>query len=550
MILEPYVITPFNNLLQHPSVSPYSTPIIENAKPILERSRKEWNDRVVPQWNGYVIPQWKKHVVPQWNTHVSPQIAVLDAKVDPYRRKVTEAYAKHVSPYVIYAQRVARKSQPYIVMTAARTYDSYQFSKPYIARTYEEAKRIPPFVNKYIIKPLAALRRQYVDPHVCKYYEEVKSIVLDKLASLGLEDQFKRFYPNTKATSEPTKSEVRTNVNKDTISSAASIAAASLHARQSSLFDNSASNTISSNTIASVNSVSTASKTLGDESTESVPGATYSPEPEDLTKSLESTQGTVSENIQQPSSSTYSTTSSSAPIDVPKAHRPSSPVPASASVDQELEDLLADLGLDLEETISVQPSVVPIIVKEESEEEKAAKQAARVAEVAEKRRELQARHTRWEEKLADAITKQTSVLKSTISEIRRSAAADLKVNLAIREAVEKLHSEAEKALRGTEAYFSKLKEGGKSRDEQSKLWDRVLKKVEVKFEERLQEVEEKVNKWYQDEVLSKEEQAVSGIPPACYLHNNIFFYSLFKDRTLLELLPMMHKQISALTMRG
>ena len=136
LILEPYVITPFNNLLQHPSVSPYSTPIIENAKPILERSRKEWNDRVVPQWNGYVIPQWKKHVVPQWNTHVSPQIAVLDAKVDPYRRKVTEAYAKHVSPYVIYAQRVARKSQPYIVMTAARTYDSYQFSKPYIARTY------------------------------------------------------------------------------------------------------------------------------------------------------------------------------------------------------------------------------------------------------------------------------------------------------------------------------------------------------------------------------------------------------------------------------
>ena len=208
------------------------------------------------------------------------------------------------------------------------------------------------------------------------------------------------------------------------------------------------------------------------------------------------------------------------------------------------------MGLDLEETISVQPSVVPIIVKEESEEEKAAKQAARVAEVAEKRRELQARHTRWEEKLADAITKQTSVLKSTISEIRRSAAADLKVNLAIREAVEKLHSEAEKALRGTEAYFSKLKEGGKSRDEQSKLWDRVLKKVEVKFEERLQEVEEKVNKWYQDEVLSKEEQAVSGISPACYLHNNVFFYSLFKDRTLLELLPMMHKQISALTMRG
>lgn len=527
LILEPYVITPFVNLLQHPSVSPYSAPVIENARPVLERSRKEWDTRIVPQW--------KKHIVPQWNARVSPHIAVLDEKIDPYRRKVTEAYTKHVDPYVVYIRRAARKSQPYVVMSAAKTYDAYQFSKPYIARAYKEAQRVPPFIMKYIIRPLAAIRRQYVDPHAFKLYEKTKDVIIDKMTSLGFEAPIQLISTISKAVEGVTGSvNVPSHASKEAIASAASNVSASLHTRsQSSSVILSSSSIASESTPASAASVIKASRTLGDEPTESVPGATYSPEPEELiSKSepkeepktvyfTERTKITSTIVVHETATATSHQTPNDeaeaeedAPVEAPKAHRPPNSVSGSAPLDKELEDLLADLGLDLEETVSLQPSPVPPPVIEETEEEKAAKEAARLAEVAEKRRELQARHSQWEEKLANAIAQQTSELKSAIAEIRRAAATDLKANLAIRETVDKLHNESEKALRGTEAYFTKLKEGGKSLEEQSKLWDRVLKKVEGKFEERIMEVEEKVNKWYQDEVLSKEEQTVvkgSGI---------------------------------------
>ncbi|EJD07672.1 uncharacterized protein FOMMEDRAFT_16301 [Fomitiporia mediterranea MF3/22] len=553
LILEPYVINPVQNLLLHPSVSPYTTPVIEKARPIISRSQEEWNSRVVPQWNAKVVPQWEKHVVPQWRAHVSPQLARLDTKLDPYRQRTVEAYNKHGAPYVKQARMLLYKTRPYVILTAARTYDTYQASKPYLSRFYEQLQRLPPLLSKYVIRPLASARRQFVDPHVALLWEKIEELssgtkephdVPDASVEAELPVATSSIVKEAEGSSLSVEVEVpvvtKTSVGDEPLASAESVASASLSLELTTTKGSAetASSTFvpseEPDNLSSASSVMSGSLVPGSETSESVPGATYSPQPgaTSETNSLlgddsGSQQGvkiepkTVGASLDNDVENSEATAPSirddasevaeeiSASINIPKPHRPPQPVHSSASVneDDDLDQLLAELELDVEETISSDPPSTSSVI-EETEEQKAAREAARLAEVAEKRRELTARHTRWEEKLADTISAQSASLKEAITSIRRVGAAELKINLAIRAAIQTLHTEAEKALRGTDAYFTKLRVGGKPRAEQARLWDRVLEKVQAKFDERVDEVEETVNKWYQEEVLSKEGEEI------------------------------------------
>ncbi|KAL5513274.1 hypothetical protein ACEPAH_3672 [Sanghuangporus vaninii] len=546
LVLEPYVITPVQNLLHHPSVSPYTAPVIEKAQPILIRSKQEWNSRVVPKWKTYVVPQWEKRIVPTWNAHVSPQLAQFGTKVGPYVQRASDFYENHATPYLKQAQSAAYKARPYVLLAGAKTYDAYQVSKPYLARLYKELERVRPLVVEYVINPLASARRQYADPHVELLLEKIRELssgarsssgddgspIFSSTASRQVDGAGKSIEVELPVASEPI-------AGSETLSSAASIVSASLSLATGS--SEPSPNVVSSRspeasesvTLASASSIISASLILGDEATESIPGATYTPAPgPDLLlgqKAQSDSESKVNlrsdKVVENPRASDTETSSESAAesssvlevsVDestssgsnkVPKADK-SSVSPTDSSKDDELDDLLAELGLDLEETISSdalspEPSVV-----EESEEEKAAREAKRLAEVAAKRRELEGRHTRWEEKLADTIEAQKVVLKEALAAIRRTGAAELKINLSIRAGIETLNSEAEKALRGTDAYFTKLRTGGKPVAEQARLWDRVLEKVQAKFDERVQDVEELVNKWYEEEVLSKEREEI------------------------------------------
>ncbi|KAI5118675.1 hypothetical protein M0805_003612 [Coniferiporia weirii] len=569
LILEPYMISPFQNLLKHPSVSPYTTPVIDTVKPVIHRSQKEWNARVVPQWNTRVAPQWNNHVVPQWNAHVAPYVALLDAKVDPYRQTVKDSYKRNAAPYVAKIQHGARKTRPYILITAARTYDAYSSSKPYFAHAYRQLQRVPPYVVKYVVTPLATARRQFVDPHVALLVEKVKEL------SSG----------TTKVI--PSQPSQETIVSTPVTASASTtlISAEGANEHVEVELPPVPEATEGDEKLASAASVISASMFLDGSATESVPGATYSAasertlqqpstdadskeiNPEDIVEvgsenntelgtatDVAAPAETIAEEetgrfADDPSVSVLDAASDSVSSAVPElvetvidaastapslvaptpsepsatlsseVYEPSQPVSSSANADDEessdddLDDFYAELGLDVDETASTSgvleaessPSVV-----EETEEEKAAREAARIAAVAEKRRNIQARHAVWEEKLAATIEEQSIALRDALESIRRTAAVELKTNGVIRDAVETLHTEAEKALRGTDAYFTKLKQGDKPRDEQARLWDRVLGKVQAKFEGRMKSVEEIVNNWYQNEVLSKEGQEIEG----------------------------------------
>ncbi|KAL5492501.1 hypothetical protein ACEPAI_3948 [Sanghuangporus weigelae] len=542
LVLEPYVITPVQNLLHHPSVSPYIAPVIEKAQPILIRSKQEWNSRVVPKWKAHVVPQWEKHIVPTWNAHVSPQLAQLDAKVAPYVQRASNFYENHATPYIKQVQSAVYKARPYVLLAGAKTFDAYQVSKPYLACLYKELERVPPLVVEYVINPLASARRQYADPHVELLLEKIRELSSGARSSSG--DDGSPIITSRQVDGVGKSTEVELPVasepiaGSETLSSAASVASASLSLATGSsepwptVMSSHSPEASESATLASASSIISASLILGDETSESIPRATYSPAPGPDLLSGQKAQSEpepkvnlrsdkVEENpkASDTETSTESAVASSSILelsvdstssgfnDVPQADK-SSVSPTYSSKDDELDDLLAELGLDLEETISSDaPPPEPSVV-EESEEEKAAREAKRLAEVAAKRRELEGRHVRWEEKLTDTIEAQKLVLKEALAAIRRTGAAELKINLSIRAGIETLNSEAEKALRGTDAYFTKLRTGGKPVAEQARLWDRVLEKVQAKFDERVQDVEELVNKWYEEEVLSKEREEI------------------------------------------
>ena len=538
------MLKPLHNMLQHPSIAPYTSTITSTAIPAINRTRKEWNSRVVPRW--------RKHVVPQWQKRVSPHIARLDARVAPYRQSIAAAYSKAVSPYIEYVNRYSQKAQPYIFITVVKTYNAYEASKPYLAFVSEGAKRIPPILSEYVVKPLAMSRRQFVDPHVALLVEKVKELSSGSgsgkakkeshsnpsLYSSELEDA----NSNIKSLEAEPPLESELNQDSDELSSASSV--------------------VSESVMPSL------------EVTESVPGATYSPVPEQVLEPIvELGEVTPEEAVSEhpPADEVKSSEGDSEPkvvyvtetatavetvvvkatsVVTEIAEAPHTPgtsesltqsftdvttTPAVADItddvvqssvsfepdvssDFDFDEFIADLGLDgnsgltpssPSSSLSPEESASVPAQQVETEEERLERLRIKAEENAEKRRDIESRHTKWEEKLQVAVKEQKKALRKALVALRKSGVADLKSSQRIRTEIDTLHSESEKALRGTETYFGKLKKEDKEKDEKVRLWNRVLEKVEAKFAERSKSVDLIVSTWYQENVLAKEWEEVS-----------------------------------------
>jgi hypothetical protein len=204
--------------------------------------------------------------------------------------------------------------------------------------------------------------------------------------------------------------------------------------------------------------------------------------------------------------------------------------------DLDLDDLYAELGLndldvgstDEPEQSSepeIQPQATPL-----SEEEQAAiaEQKRRLKEqTAIKRRDIMDRHTRWEAKLKEAISNARKELRKNLVASRKVAAAELKQSRAIRGEIDGLVEDAEKYLKGAEKYLSgmlKDSRNGKTDEEKQTMWERVVEKVDKKFEERLSQTEAVVNGWY-DRVVNAE------IAEVCLIHSSLvsIFNPLFRS---------------------
>ncbi|GJE91262.1 hypothetical protein PsYK624_074110 [Phanerochaete sordida] len=178
----------------------------------------------------------------------------------------------------------------------------------------------------------------------------------------------------------------------------------------------------------------------------------------------------------------------------------STPAPAVEEDDLDLAQLFEDLGLegDFLESSSATSDAADAApaVETESEEEKAEKLRLRKEETAKKRADITGRHAKWEAQLDERIALNRKALRQALVALRKAATAELKENEEIRKEVEDLVEEAEKYLRGAEKYLGNLRRESRAVDEKKTIWERVVEKVDKKFEERLMQAETVVNGWY------------------------------------------------------
>ncbi|CAE6463204.1 unnamed protein product [Rhizoctonia solani] len=175
------------------------------------------------------------------------------------------------------------------------------------------------------------------------------------------------------------------------------------------------------------------------------------------------------------------------------------PVPATTpELDAELEAWIESLRT--ETTPTPEPAAQPVV--EPTEEELAEQKRLKAIETAKKRADIESRHAKFEEDLVVLGHTAAEELGVFLTAVRSVAAADL--GRRSQEHIGTLHKEADKGLKGTEAYLQKLKhmpEGGAIK---IAMFDNLVEKVEKKFLETAQNVSDTISGWWSE--MHNEEQ--------------------------------------------
>jgi hypothetical protein len=217
------------------------------------------------------------------------------------------------------------------------------------------------------------------------------------------------------------------------------------------------------------------------------------------------------------------------------ASTPSDPTTAE---EDDLDDFLRDIGLDTSSSSSPSPSATQL---SEADEAAAAASAAasaqeaessRLASIASKRLAITTRHTKFETDLRSAIQTSTSQVIQKLNEMRVIKKEEL---IRMTEGNTQGQGEGlvvgltlggEKLMNGLDVYLKKCqgrsgnwkqrgvddgdedvgKRSGLARDEQSRL-EAVIEKVEIKFLDMVQKIQEQVTEWYSG-VVRWEQQEV------------------------------------------
>ena len=191
------------------------------------------------------------------------------------------------------------------------------------------------------------------------------------------------------------------------------------------------------------------------------------------------------------------------PAHIPKQ---ATPAPSVAFGDEgDLESFSTEIGLDLDEPVNMADEETPPAPPVESDEEREARLKAEADETAWKRKEITDRHTNWEYQLEDLKREQMDIFRLALYNVRKTAAKMLKKESDVQRAVDEFAADGDRYLRGAESYLKNLMK--EKKQDKSTLWERVVQKVEDKFEKRLDDVDRKVGNWY-NEVSANEKTLV------------------------------------------
>lgn len=519
----------------------------------------QWQTYIVPQWRKHVVPQWTRHVSPhitkvekQLGPYVNEAYGQYERRIGPQARLALynlHRWQQQARPYIVLAAHKSydgyQRVQPYAVPVLQRLQlFLYQISRfigeqrrkfvdPHVKQIWER-------VNELSNGDTPRDAHQKFTTSVSQASSVVESIVVpvssaDQVGTASpilpsapvITESVPVVVPSDESSSSPptlATPEVLSavpsvdpaagvSVVTSVVSSAASVAssvtasASSLGSAASAVFLEDVVPTAISvaheSILKPVSSIS-AKLTTSDASadTASVAHEDVWASAQDSTSSL---TFTASSEIDEPeptvpvSGSTVSHAAVGQATDAPASI--SSQGAEESDDDDFLAKFYAELGLDqdilsMESTSASEPELAGPAVQTETEEEKAEKLRLQREETIRKRADITARHTNWEKELDEKIKHNRKALRKSLVALRKAAVQELKENKEIREEVEALVDEAEKYLKGAEKYLDQLRKESRTAEEKRTIWERVVEKVDKKFEERLGRTEAVVNGWY------------------------------------------------------
>lgn len=168
--------------------------------------------------------------------------------------------------------------------------------------------------------------------------------------------------------------------------------------------------------------------------------------------------------------------------------------------DGALDDFLRDLeDLTASATETAEPAPEETVVEpepqaEETEEERAERVRLKDLETADKRADITARQKKWGVAVADEGEKQLGVLKAKIAKMRKEAAKGVvSPSGELRAELKKLMEERTRVAKGVEAYAKKLMTGAGK--DQEKLFEGLVEKVNKRWLESVTAFGGKVQEW-------------------------------------------------------
>lgn len=444
-------MVPARYIAAHPKVAPY----VDAARPHVENAIRV--SRPVLQKTSDIVVDV---VLPRW--HIFRQKAT--PYIQPYTHRLHVEYEARAQPYVLRAQVYFRRVQPYVNTGIARSKNAYRIIAPRV---------------KYLIK-LASAQWKTVKPHLLPLWAQAEKLPEWLLIHVGgpllelkgqyVDTQIGKIWAKIEELGGETSHSVKAVVSSASITSTAQITSSTVAPTVESV-------------VSSVSSVAAAAVT---------PTSTIS---EVLTE--------VSASITSPSVAEASATASE-----------TLELDPNGFVD--LEEFLASLVAEDEETIPISTT----LVVEESQQTQTPEDAAEAARIrqeimAEKRVDIETRHTDWEAKvdqlgkhgLANLVTSITAVREKAVGEINSPEGW-------IREQVTQLEKDADKALKGTEAYARKLMSGQSGGAEKVGIFEAVADKVEARYTDAAKALSDKIAQWWvtiREEVEAEAERFATPI---------------------------------------
>ncbi|KAF8518955.1 hypothetical protein BU17DRAFT_48081 [Hysterangium stoloniferum] len=493
LILEPYVYPPVRAALEHPSIAPtiqriqpYYNSAIKTTVPIIRRTKYEWRTRVIPQVRWFQI------------------------RARPYMRQIHRKYDATLGPYVHkLILEYHHKVGPHVKTLELTALQKWKTVRPYVRPLWRAAKLLPGVVIRMVGKPLGDARRRWVDPHVAKIWDAVM-------------EQEKANVSNVKAFAESIVSQVSITASEKATGWSPFSASTSTSGDVLAATDDAS---IVRSPTPGIDSTPSASPPENAQEATSEPSATILSVPHDVSVFIEITSSgeatlppitdeaaasavsILEETLFQSATggtSEFPTTASSVS---PAAEPTLTEVIAKTAVildDDEsvenLDDFLSEINAiepDSEaEPEEVLPPQAPVY-EEETPEQLAERLRLISIQNAEKRADIERRHTQWEIDLEKLGHAQVKVVQTVLGQLREASAAEAqRPGSVVRSRVDDLAQEAEKSLKSLKAYAKKLAVEDTTEAEKVKAWESVIPKVDKKFGQKVDAAAESVRAWW------------------------------------------------------